>query len=70
MSNVTKLLPPIDIIDEFGDSTLCCGQCKEPIIFPIIRNPFHYNDERPLYCRFCGTAIDWENVEADKGAEE
>lgn len=66
MSEINDIcMKPINVVDEFGDSTLSCPQCKEPIRFPLIRDPWHINDERPLYCRFCGIAFDWS-----KGKEE
>lgn len=39
------MVKPTDIVDNFGDSYLGCPNCKEPVHFPLIRNPQHIFEE-------------------------
>lgn len=51
---------PEMIQDSFmGDYYLGCPNCKEKIVFPLIRNPEHINDKSPTKCRICGAEFDW-----------
>lgn len=45
---------PIDIFNDFGDSTLSCSFCKNPIYFTK-----DFND-RPSKCSCCGRKIIWK----------
>lgn len=45
---------PIDIFDNFGDSTLSCSACKNPIYFTD-----DFNDKLSR-CFFCGKKIIWK----------
>lgn len=56
------------IQDDFmGDYYLGCPNCKEQIIFPLIRNSQHRLDRRPNKCNKCGVIFDWSD-EDKKGS--
>lgn len=55
---IPKSFKPVDIVDNFGDRTMSCGNCKQPIYFPLVRN-----HKKPTHCKMCGAKIDWS---ADK----
>lgn len=55
------MVKPTDIVDNFGDSYLGCPNCKEPVHFPLIRNPQHIYDKRPKRCSKCGEEFDWSD---------
>ena len=55
------MIKPTDIVDDFGDSYLGCPNCKEPVYFPLIRNPQHIYDKRPKQCSKCGEEFDWSD---------
>lgn len=40
--------------DNFGDGTLCCPNCKKPIV-----NVWSKANYKPNYCHYCGQALDW-----------
>ena len=42
--------------DNFGDGTLCCPNCKKPIV-----NVWSKADYKPNYCHYCGQALDWRD---------
>ena len=54
---VEKATPKKGILkyDDFGDGTLCCPNCKNPII-----NVWNKRNYKPKYCHCCGQRIDWE----------
>ena len=57
---IPKSFKPVDIVDNFGDATICCGNCKQPIYFPLVRysNNF-WGYPKPTHCKMCGAEIDW-----------
>ena len=55
------MITPTTIQNDFtNDCFLGCPNCKEPIIFPLIRNPDHIYDKRPNQCSKCGEFFNWE----------
>lgn len=45
--------------DNFGDGTLCCPNCKKPIV-----NVWSKAEYKPNYCHCCGQSLNWsENDE-------
>lgn len=39
--------------DNFGDGTLCCPNCKKPIV-----NVWSKTDYKPNYCHYCGQRLE------------
>ena len=57
---IEKQIPnkPIMIPDSFGDKTVACPDCKNPIV-----NVWNNSEYRPKYCHYCGKALDWSDIE-------
>ena len=46
-------------INTFSDEmAISCPCCKEPIV-----NVWNKRDYKPLYCHYCGQALDWSDTE-------
>lgn len=67
MKGSDGMITPTTIQNDFtNDYFLECPNCKEPIIFPLIRNPAHIHDKRPNKCRICGELFNWEEYDRIK----
>lgn len=45
---------PIDRVDTFGDTVLCCPTCKNPVVNYLNKSI------QPPYCMMCGQKLKWE----------
>lgn len=59
---VEKATPKEGVLgyNNFGDSTLCCPNCKKTIV-----NVWSKADYKPNYCHYCGQALDWSEEDVD-----
>ena len=54
------MVKPEMIHDVWGDGCLSCPKCKEPVHFPLVKNP---EKHKPKKCSKCGEEFDWEEGE-------